>query len=188
VLVPLCGKSLDLAFLATQPEVSCVTGVELIQKALDEFAKEHPELHVRPTGQRTPLCFPAAASKDGKLLLLRGDILALPATPTYTHVWDRASLVAMDPKDREAYVRAVSEAVVPGGRYLLSALTREAGPIEARVAGPPFSVSEADVRKLYGGSFRIRRLETTDALASNPRLKAQGLTAFTETTYLLVKR
>ena len=74
------------------------------------------------------------------------------------------------------------------GKILLQVLTRLAGPAESRAAGPPFSVSEADVAALYGAAFEVRKLEEVDALKSNPKFAGEGLTKVTASTYLLTKK
>lgn len=186
ILVPLCGKSEDLAHLSALSGVARCTGVEIVGQALSDFAAEHKQLKLRREGRAGP--YAATVSADGKLRLLQGDILALPADGAYTHIWDRASLIAMDPQQRAAYVTALTGALATGGRVLLQVLTREAGPEAARKAGPPFSVSDADVKALYGGRYSIRLLERSDALDSNRRFRAQGLTRVTQSTFLLVKK
>ena len=44
VFVPLCGKSVDLAYLSSHPKVSHVVGIDIVRTAAEEFAAEHPEL------------------------------------------------------------------------------------------------------------------------------------------------
>ncbi len=50
VFVPLCGKTVDMAFLAQQPSVSQVVGIDGIRKALVTFAEEHPQLMIQTDG------------------------------------------------------------------------------------------------------------------------------------------
>ncbi len=47
ILVPLCGKTNDLAHLASQKHVQ-VVGVDGVRKALETFTKEHPSLEIEP--------------------------------------------------------------------------------------------------------------------------------------------
>lgn len=44
VLVPLCGKTVDMAYLADHEGVSEVYGVDGVRKALEEFSDEHSDL------------------------------------------------------------------------------------------------------------------------------------------------
>mmetsp|Transcript_16300 Transcript_16300/g.28828 ORF Transcript_16300/g.28828 Transcript_16300/m.28828 type:complete len:295 (+) Transcript_16300:3-887(+) len=43
IFVPLCGKSVDLAYLASHPKVSHVVGVDIVRSAAEEFASDHPQ-------------------------------------------------------------------------------------------------------------------------------------------------
>ena len=43
----LAGKTHDLAWLATQGGATEVVGVEFVQQALEDFAKEHAELKLK---------------------------------------------------------------------------------------------------------------------------------------------
>jgi thiopurine S-methyltransferase len=51
--------------------------------------------------------------------------------------------------------------------------------------GPPFAVSEGEIRTLFGDAFEIERLEIQDVLEAHQRFKDRGLTALTESAYLL---
>ena len=53
------------------------------------------------------------------------------------------------------------------------------------MAGPPFSVSEAEVMALYEDAFAIRRLARRDVLGEYRRFRELGLDTLTESVYLL---
>ncbi len=61
-------------------------------------------------------------------------------------------LCAIDPRRRAEYVRTMSAIVKPGG-WLLACFF----PLRRRAAGPPFPVSEREVRRLFAPAFRIER-------------------------------
>lgn len=146
VFVPLCGKTVDMAFLAKQPNVS-VVGVDGIMKALETFASEQPDLEIQPA---------TATEKHERLLgkdimLLKGDFFELDEEATggrFEAIFDRASMVAIDPSLREAYVEIISKVIQPGGKVLLVTIERCSGTEEDK-NGPPFSISEEEVRRLY---------------------------------------
>lgn len=76
VLVPLCGKSVDMAYLSRLDQVQQVVGVDGIRKALEEFATENPDLNVQPVA---PL--PKFEKLQGQsILLLKGDFFDLDET------------------------------------------------------------------------------------------------------------
>ena len=51
--------------------------------------------------------------------------------------------------------------------------------------GPPFSVSDEEVRALYGDHFEITSLANMDVLADNPHLQQKGLKRLVESVYKL---
>jgi len=196
VFVPLCGKTLDLAFFASQPSVIEVVGVDGIQQALDEFSQEHPELKLQPTS--------SASSDDGgfdrlvgeKISLLKGDFFELDSKATggkFDAVWDRGSMVAISPDLRHNYADVLGKLISPGGKILLMALERREGEEEALNAGPPFSLSEVDVRNVYSGKDWVESitiLKETDLFAKDPAEAERfpGLTSFFELAILIQKK
>jgi hypothetical protein len=108
VLVPLCGKSEDLVFLADHGHQ--VVGVELVESAVQAFFAEHGV---------TPL-----VSKEGSLTryaaenitLLVGDFFA--TTPALLGpvdaLYDRAALIALPAPMRSAYAKHVRALLPPG--------------------------------------------------------------------------
>lgn len=194
VFVPLCGKTVDLAFFASQPAVTEVVGVDGIQQALDEFSQEHPELKLQATESAGNGKFPRLAGE--KISLLKGDFFDLDAEATggqFDAVWDRGSMVAITPDLRDQYADVLGKLIRPRGKILLSALERREGDEEARKAGPPFSLSESDVRNIYSGKDWVKSitiLEETDMFAKDPAEKERfpGLTSFFELAILVEKK
>ena len=97
VLVPLSGRSLDLAWLAERGHE--VVGVEIVEEVVAAyFADRGLEVAPAPAG-------PFRAYRSGSLTVLAGDMLA--ATPehlgTFDGAWDRAALVALPTAERPAY-------------------------------------------------------------------------------------
>ena len=56
---------------------------------------------------------------------------------------------------------------------------------QSEMAGPPFSVSESEVRDLLGERFEVSRLSKLDVWAENPRFQQRGLTQMFEHVYQL---
>lgn len=187
VLVPLCGKTLDLAWLAQQAAVRQVVGVEFVKQAVDDFSKEHPECKLRVAKAVGPYSYVLSDAKS-RLSLWCGDIFLLPADRRFSVVWDRASLIALVPALRAKYVQSVSGALAPGGRILLRTLERAAGTEVAKKAGPPYSVSDAQVHALYGGLYDIKLLDVKEMIDDYPRFRESGLKSVIERSYLLTKK
>jgi len=141
VLVPLCGKSEDLAFLASRGHE--VVGVELVEDAVKAFFAEHDLTPaVEPQGALT-------AYRAEGLTILAGDFFAV--TPADVGVvdafYDRAALVALPEPMRARYVAHLRSLVAPGAAGLV--VTFEYAPHVRN--GPPFSVPEQEMRALYDG-------------------------------------
>jgi thiopurine S-methyltransferase len=160
VFVPLCGKSLDMRFLEAcgHPVIGCELA-ETAALAYFEEGGEQPrrELHgtsTRFTGRGTTLYC-------GDYFDLAGDALAEVCA-----VYDRAALIALPPPTRARYVEHL-RSLIPAGRQLeILLLTIDYE--QAAVAGPPFSVDDAEVRSLYAGG-EIDRLDEQVARALPPK-------------------
>ena len=115
VLVPLCGKTVDMPFL-TSSGASAVVGVEGSQRAVSEFFEENtPEgagVEVTEVGG-----FAVHSSEaDSDMELWLGDFFKLEPDTVgrFDAVWDRGAFVAIEPALRGEYgatVRGVLEPV-----------------------------------------------------------------------------
>lgn len=178
VLVPLCGKAEDLAFLAHHGHE--VIGIELVEDAVRAFFAEHaltPE--VRRQGATT------AYTADA-ITILAGDFFAVePAdVGAIDEIYDRAALIALPPDMRRQYAYRVYARMPPGTRALVVDLEY---PQEEK-QGPPFSVDAAEMRALFGERWAVDLLERRDILADQPSFQAEGLTALHTSAWRLLKR
>ncbi|HEY4582952.1 MAG TPA: thiopurine S-methyltransferase [Lysobacter sp.] len=178
VFVPLCGKSLDMAWLAAQGHR--VLGVELSATAVRAFFDEHglvPSIEPNATGERY---------RAGVVDVVRGDAFALDADALAdcTGVFDRGALIALPPPMRERYAREVYARLPTGCRGLLVTLEYP----QHEKQGPPFSVPEAEVRALFGPDWQVDVLVRRDILAAQPGFTAEGVTALDTVAYRLERR
>lgn len=178
VLVPLAGKSLDVAWLAAQGHR--VLAVELSPLAVKQFFDEHqltPEVRDVPQGR-----LHQAAGID----FLCGDIFDLDAATLAgcQACYDRAALIALPPALRARYATHVYEQLPAGCRTLLLTLDYP----QTEMDGPPFSVPDAEVQAHYGARWRIDTLETRDVLEHEPKFAARGVTRMNTTVYRLTAR
>jgi len=174
VFVPLCGKSLDLCWLREQGHE--VWGVELSPLALQQFFSEQglkPEIH--RTGAFEIWETEGIRLFCGDFFKLTPELLGQPSV-----VYDRASMIALPPAMRPDYARHLQSLAPASAPRLLVTLDYE----QAQMDGPPFAVSEAEVRALYGDSFRIEKIFSEDILAENERFRQKGLTRLEESVYL----
>lgn len=180
VLVPLCGKAEDLAFLAAQG-FDEVVGVEVVEDAVKAFFAEH---------ELTPAVTEAS---HGRVYAARGITLhvadffactipALGGRP-FEAFYDRAALVALPKEMRAKYARHLRSLLAKegdGARGLVITFEYDS----PEFAAPPFAVAEEEVLQLYDD----RRVET---VASGPapggRFKEAGVSV-TERVYLVSPR
>ena len=175
VFVPLAGKSLDLAWFASQGHR--VLGVELSQLAVEQFFAEHglePEVRTSRYGRHY---------SAGNIELVCGDAFGLDAEALSGcgAVFDRAALIALPPDLRRHYVRELHARLPRGCRGLLITLEYP----QHEKDGPPFSVTEADVCTLYGRDWEVEVLERRDILAQQPLFVEEGVTALETLVYRL---
>ncbi|QCU90799.1 thiopurine S-methyltransferase [Thiomicrorhabdus sediminis] len=170
VLVPLCGKSLDMLWLAQQGHK--VLGVELSLQALDEFLQENTLPEAKPVQTESHCGYQLA-----DMTLLCGDFFAVSAADceSIQAVYDRAALVALPPAMRQDYAQHLKNILPTGVKILLVTMEYDQG----QLAGPPFSVTEAEVQHLFGEFCQIELLHTETGAR-------KGVTT-TEKVYLLNK-
>ena len=178
VFVPLAGKSLDMHWLASRGHR--VLGSELSPLAVEAFFAEAglvPDVVEGMDGVH---------HRAGPLDLVRGDVfeLADATLAGIDAVYDRAALIALPPATRRRYVEQVYGKLPSGCRGLLITLEYP----QAQMAGPPFSVEEAEVRALFGADWDVELLERRDILAGEPRFIADGVTALSTAVYRLQRR
>jgi thiopurine S-methyltransferase len=176
VLVPLCGKSVDLAYLAA--EGADVVGVELVEDAAVAFFAERGW-----TPAVTRSAARASYAAHG-VEIVAGDLFAEDAQSlgTFDAIWDRAALVALPPALRARYAPHLTALARPGARLLCVTFVFDGPPV-----GPPHSVPDDEVRAHFGDAFALTRLAALDILDESPRFRERGVTTLEEHVWLGVK-
>ncbi|MFT3762887.1 MAG: thiopurine S-methyltransferase [Pseudoxanthomonas sp.] len=177
VFVPLCGKSLDMHWLAAQGHR--VTGCELSPLAVDAFFAEAglaPQVETDADGVH---------HRAGPIDLIRGDVFALTDATlgAMAAVYDRAALIALPPDLRRRYAAEVYGRLPVGCRALLITLEYP----QAEMDGPPFSIPREEVQALFAPAWEIELLDRRDILAGEPRFIADGVTALHTAVYRMRK-
>lgn len=178
ILVPLCGKTLDMLWLAEQG--LRVLGVELSPLAVTQFFSGHglvPRRHESPMGVHYVA---------GDIEIIQGDVFALDDATLAgcDAVYDRAAVIALPPPMRERYARKLYRRLPAGCRGLMITLEYP----QHEMDGPPFSVEGGDVAALFGGDWDIELLERRDILASQPAFREEGVTALHTSVHRLQRR
>jgi thiopurine S-methyltransferase len=146
VFVPLCGKSLDLLWLASQGHE--VIGVELSPLAVRAFFREN---RLQPTRRKVGKF---TLWEHGKISILCGDFFELGASDLghISVVFDRASLTALPDDIRATYIAQLRR-ILPASCRMLLLTTEE--PEEGETQGQPFAVAD-EIASLYADAFNIQ--------------------------------
>jgi thiopurine S-methyltransferase len=171
VLVPLAGKTEDLAFLAAAGYE--VVAVELVEDAVKAFFAEHG---LTPTVQADG---PLVRYQAGGITFHAGDFFAFSTAPVEAF-YDRAAMVALPPGLRSRYVSHLQGLLAPGARGLLVALEYPAGQLE----GPPFSIDAGMVQDAWAGHAEVTPLERRQIETARGGVRVPG-SFVTEAAYAL---
>ncbi len=179
-LIPLCGKTLDLAWLAAR--VPHVTGVEFVPEAARAFFDE-AGLTPRETrvGAHTALSHAGLTVLVADFFALTPADLAWAGQPPVDLAYDRAALIALPPADRARYAAQFARLVAPGGRGIVVTIDHD----PALRGGPPFPVTDADLAALHAPAFDATRLHRR--VPADPPRGLDGADVFTS-TWLLSRR
>ncbi|KRA15206.1 thiopurine S-methyltransferase [Pseudomonas sp. Root569] len=178
VFVPLCGKSLDMMWLAGRGHR--VMGVEVSEQAVKAFFSERA---------LTPQVDQRGAFKvyqAGLIEVWCGDFFALDAgaVADCKALYDRAALIALPQQMRPQYTEHLDSLLARGCEGLLIAVDYD----QAQRAGPPFSVPDEEVQSLLGPHWNVVTLQELDILSQSRKFMADGVARLEERVYRLTKR
>jgi len=181
VFVPLCGKSLDLGWLASRGHA--VVGVEIIGLAIEQFWDDvgvTPTVDATAGGHKRFRSAGLGGEQGGSITLLCADIFDLkPAdVGSIDAVWDRAAFVAL-PADVRGRYSAQIQALAPMAPILLNTFTYDTTVMD----GPPFSIDDDEVRQWYAGR-QIETLSQEDVIDRVP-FKERGHSYWTSSVFLI---
>lgn len=178
VLVPLCGKSLDMLWLAQRG--MDVLGVELSPLAVQQFFDENG---LAPQVRRSAMGDHYVA---GNIEIIRGDIFDVDADTLRgcTGVFDRAALVALPRDMRGPYVRHIYGQLSDRYQGLLITLDYP----QHEMDGPPFSVDDEEVQALYAGHTVAELIYRRDILDMEPKFQKAGVSKLDALAYRLQRR
>jgi thiopurine S-methyltransferase len=172
VLVPLCGKSLDMHWLSRQGYD--VLGVELSEKAVAAFFSE-AGLQPHHSRQGSFECWQA-----GNIRILCGDFFDLTAkdVSACSLIYDRAALIALPQGMRLRYAAHMLQLFAHPVQAMLVVLNYP----QNEISGPPFSVPHEELVYLFPNA-EIRMLHEQDVLAQEPKLRNRGVSSLLERVY-----
>jgi len=183
VFVPLCGKTLDICFLAELGHE--VIGCELNETAVEHFFTENDlSYSTIPVGELQKFVTEQVSIYQGDLFSLSAEALSSQEQPAIGAFYDRAALIAWPEEMRLDYVQKLAELIPSKSIGLLVTLDY---PQEA-LKGPPFAVSNDWITTNMAEYFEVEILSCEDVLNENPRFINKEVPWLTESVYRLVRK
>ncbi|MFJ2985453.1 MULTISPECIES: thiopurine S-methyltransferase [unclassified Pseudomonas] len=174
VLVPLCGKSVDMAWLA-----QCnyrVLGVELSRRAVEDFFREQGlQAQISQQGE-------FEVWRHGDVEIWCGDFFALQAQDVADclGLYDRAALIALPADMRARYMAQLSRTLPKGCKGLLLTMDYD----QQLLAGPPFAVTDGEVHTGYAGG-KAQVLDEREVIEESPKFLQAGVNSVVERLYIV---
>ena len=171
ILLPLCGKTVDLKWLADAGH-EIIVGVEGVRRGIEELRDEllcdlrcisdqekiSTGMEVWTTSSNGENWFDS--NEEKKVSIVCGDFFTLSPTtfdqvgPAFGAIYDRGAIVAVPPSSRPDYVSVIDSLLMPGGQILM--VTVDTG----RDKGPPFPVTPGVVEELFSTlGYTVRILD-----------------------------
>ncbi|MEM9265335.1 MAG: thiopurine S-methyltransferase [Cyanobacteria bacterium P01_F01_bin.13] len=151
VFVPLCGKTLDIAWLLANGYR--VAGAELVEIAIEQLFMA---LGIEPTISKTgDVKHYSAINIDifvGNIFDVSNEMLGLVDA-----IYDRAALVALPEDMRNRYTAHLMEITNKAPQLLISYEYDQ-----TLMKGPPFSISNGEVNQHYGDRYDLTLIASTD--------------------------
>lgn len=179
VLVPLCGKSLDMLYLHQAGHR--VVGVELSEIAAEAFFEENQLTYKRSnTGNLQEF---TGTGKAAGVRLLTGDIFDLSTSQTgpLKAFYDRAALIALPSDMRARYAVKLASLLPTGADGVLISIIYD----PSKMNGPPFSVPDNEVQALFAEHFSLNELDNSHGPERLGNLADRGLDTMEERVYQL---
>lgn len=169
VFLPLCGKTLDMEWLLANEYR--VVGAELSDIAIAELFQS---LGLQPQVVKAGALMHYSAEN---IDIYVGDIFDLTALTlgAIDAIYDRAAIVALPADIRKVYAAHLMSIGATAPQLVI---TYEYD--QSLIEGPPFSVSEAELRQHYGTGYEVTALETKHVEGG-----MKGKAPSTETVWLL---
>ena len=172
IFVPLCGKSIDMVWLAAQGYD--VVGVELVETAVQAFFAEQNIQPIVSQHVENPdiKCYQGQlvdGDEQRTITLWAADIFALTSTDlgTIDAIYDKAALIALPADMRPDYSEQIRK-VSDNAPQLLITLNYD----QSKKDGPPFSINSQQLQQYYGSHYQICKLASEpSSIGSAPNLK-----------------
>ncbi|XP_051927600.1 probable thiopurine S-methyltransferase [Hippocampus zosterae] len=156
---PLCGKAVDMKWLADMGH--SVVGVEIAEKAIQQFFMENNMTYSEEAVPAMP-GVKVFRNSEKNISVYNCDLYSVSSSVVgqFGAIWDRGSLVAINPRDREKYASLIMSLMAQDCKYLLSTLMYN----PELYKGPPFVVPGEQVLGLFGKQCNVELLLSQNAL------------------------
>jgi len=151
-LIPGCGRAHDAQMIVARGAAG-VVGKDMVPEAINEASKLYGAI-------------PGVFFECGDVCEIRDHEVG-----RFAGVFDRAMLCALGESMRRRYVEAMAAALKKGGVFASLAFAKTSEP----TVGPPFSISESELKHLFSQSFQIIHLEETDAGACDQKILSEWI-------------
>lgn len=151
-LIPGCGRAHDARELF-RAGVKEVVAKDIVPKAIEEAR----QLYGAQPGLRLVCSDVAKVSPSEEL--------------TFGGVFDRAMLCALNGELRTNYVVAMTKLLQPGGLFASIPFAETGNPD----SGPPFAITEGELRRLFDGQFDVLHLEPRVSPACDQKILKEYL-------------
>lgn len=178
VLVPLCGKSLDLLYLHGQN--FDVTGVELSGLALDQFESEH-----KLSFEKTIEGSHEYRSMD-RLKLICGNFFSYESDQ-FDSIYDRAAAIALPQEMRQRYYKKIDSLLAPSGVILMIVINAPKREVSLDF-GPPFFIPDAEIQAAFADNYQINELAKITHGEIPLRYREAGIEEIEQKLYYLQKK
>jgi len=161
VFLPLCGKSVDMLWLADQGHT--IVGVEVAKQAIESFFTENNLTFTVESVKMAASGEPAEVykCKEKMITIFCCDLFTFKEEDVggkFDAIWDRGSLSAIVPSagDRgKRYTKKMHSLLAYDGNYMLESHYYEID----RGIRPPASISNELRNEIYGEDFTIKELD-----------------------------
>jgi thiopurine S-methyltransferase len=165
IFVPLCGKSIDMVWLATQGYD--VVGIELVETAVQEFfAEQNIAPTVYPQADNPMIKYYQGQLAGQTITLWVADIFALTAKDigSIDAVYDKAALIALPADMHVKYseqvrkLSSVTSKVDGANNKITPQLLLTLNYDQRKKNGPPFSINGEQLEQYYSAHYQISEL------------------------------
>lgn len=178
ILVPLCGKTHDLVWLAERG--ARVIGVEVSERAARQFFRENElKYSTRRNG-------PFTIYSSGRINYYCGDFFKIDRVelPQVDAIYDKAAIIALPKDQRKRYAQTINYTFPGLQRMLINTFEYE----QDEMNGPPFAVFEDELQQYYGEEFKISLLHEEPMLDQLQQFGRRGLHSYLRERLYLLER